>query len=203
VLSGFVRLLHPFMPHITEELWSLLGFGGETIQFAPVPSPAVPATKPEKISGARRKVAKIYDTIESGRNLRASSKVPSNKKARFILRPAGETGDGELPTILRLLNAEELKIDPLFQPEAGVPVAVTPLGELYLLLATADKSAERDRLDKEIARLEGELRTVEGKLSNASFVERAPAAVVEEHRKRKADFSDQLAQLRQARTAMD
>ena len=52
-------------------------------------------------------------------------------------------------------------------------------------------------------RLEGELRTVEAKLSNASFVERAPAAVVEEHRKRQADFSDQLAQLRQARAAMD
>ena len=82
-------------------------------------------------------------------------------------------------------------------------MAVTPLGELYLLLATGDKSAERERLDKEIARLEGEVRTVEAKLSNASFVERAPAAVVEEHRKRQADFSDQLAQLRQARAAMD
>ncbi|PYJ85992.1 MAG: hypothetical protein DME70_08745, partial [Verrucomicrobia bacterium] len=69
--------------------------------------------------------------------------------------------------------------------------------------ATGDKAAERERLDKEIARLEGELRTVEAKLSNASFVERAPAAVVEEHRKRKADFSEQLSQLRQARAAMD
>jgi valyl-tRNA synthetase len=203
VLSGFVRLLHPFMPHITEELWSLLGFGGETIQFAPLPSAAMPATKPETISAARQKAAKIYETIESGRNLRATSKVPSNKKARFILRPAGDIEDEELPTIARLLNAEELKIDPQFQPEAGVPVAVTALGELYLLLATADKSAERERLDKEIARLEGELRTVDAKLSNASFVERAPAAVVEEHRKRKADFTDQLAQLRQARAAMD
>jgi valyl-tRNA synthetase len=84
-----------------------------------------------------------------------------------------------------------------------VPVAVTPIGELYLVLATADKSAERERLDKEIARLEGEVRTVQAKLSNASFVERAPAAVVEEHRKRQTDFSDQLAQLRQARAAMD
>ncbi len=82
-------------------------------------------------------------------------------------------------------------------------MAVTPLGELYLLLSTADKPAERERLDKEIARLEGEVRTVEAKLSNASFVERAPPVVVEEHRKRQADFSDQLAQLRQARAAMD
>jgi valyl-tRNA synthetase len=67
----------------------------------------------------------------------------------------------------------------------------------------ADKAGERERLDKEIARLEGELRTVEAKLGNASFVERAPAAVVGEHRQRRTDFSDQLAQLRQAREAMD
>jgi valyl-tRNA synthetase len=80
---------------------------------------------------------------------------------------------------------------------------MTPLGELYLLIAGGDKSAERDRLDKEIARLENELRVVEAKLANASFVDKAPATVVEEHRQRKADFSEQLAQLRKARAAMD
>jgi valyl-tRNA synthetase len=206
VLSGFVRLLHPFMPHITEELWALLGFGGEketTIQFAESPTPALASTPPQTISDARQKTAKIYETIESGRNLRAAAKVPSNKKARFILRPVGKIESQEVPTITRLLNAEDLQVDAKFQPESGVPVAVTPLGELYLVLATADKSAERERLDKEIARLEAEVRTVDAKLSNASFVERAPTAVVEEHRKRQADFSDQLAQLRQARAAMD
>ena len=103
----------------------------------------------------------------------------------------------------RLLNAEELKVDSTFEAEAGVPVAVTPLGELFLIIGTTDKAAEAQRLDKEIARIEGELRTVGAKLSNASFVERAPAAVVEEHRKRKADFTEQLSQLRQARAAMD
>ena len=110
-LSGFVRLLHPFMPHITEELWSLLGFGGEkedTIQFSPLPTPALAATQQQAISGARHKTSKIYETIESGRNLRATAKVPSNKKARFILRPTGEIENQELPTIIRLLNAEDL-----------------------------------------------------------------------------------------------
>jgi valyl-tRNA synthetase len=203
VLSGFVRLLHPFMPHITEELWSLLGFGSDSIQFAAPPGPALGSLQPGLISGARAKVAKIYETIQTGRNLRATSRIPSNKKARFILRPAPEVEAQELPTIARLLNAEDLQLDPKYEPEAGVPVAVTPLGELYLEMAGGDKAAERDRLDKEIARLENELRTVEAKLSNASFVERAPAAVVQEHRQRKADFSDQLAQLRQARAAMD
>jgi valyl-tRNA synthetase len=203
VLSGFLRLLHPFMPHITEELWSLLGFGKDSIQFATPAEPALASIKPEAISAARKKVAKIYETIQTGRNLRATSRIPSNKKARFILRPTGKIEEKELATVARLLSAEDLKLEPTYEPEAGVPVAVTPLGELYLQMAGGDKSAERERLDKEIARLENELRTVDAKLSNASFVQRAPAAVVEEHRQRKADFSDQLAQLRQARAAMD
>lgn len=204
VLSGVLRLLHPFMPHITEELWSLLGFGeGSTIQFAQMPGPALEAVGQKAISKARQTVAGAYETIQAGRNLRASARVPSNKKANFILRPAAQIDEQVVPTISRLLNADEVKTDPKFAAEAGVPVAMTPLGELYLVLATADKAAERERLEKEIGRLESELRTVDAKLSNASFVERAPAAVVEEHRKRKTDFTDQLAQLRQARAAMD
>ena len=108
----------------------------------------------------------------------------------------------EQPTIAHLLNASELVIDPQFRRVAGMPIASTGAGELVLIVEI-DREAEAHRLDKEIARLEGEVRTVEAKLSNASFVERAPAAVVEEHRKRQTDFSDQLAQLRQARAAMD
>ncbi len=197
VLSGFLRLLHPFMPHITEELWSIFGFGGETIQFQPLPKSI------EIDPSGVEKVREIYDVVRAGRNLRAESRVPSNKKVSFVLRPSWPINESDVPTMARLMNAEELKVDSTFQAEAGVPVAVTPLGELHLIIATADKAAERDRLEKEIARLESELRTVDAKLSNASFVERAPAAVVEEHRKRKTDFSDQLSQLRQARAAMD
>jgi valyl-tRNA synthetase len=203
VLSGFLRLLHPFMPHITEELWSIFGFGGDTIQFAEVPAAALEGVSPQTIASTRTTVGAIYETIQMGRNLRAASRVPSNKKTNFVLRPAGSLDPKEIATIARLLNADEVKLDPQFRAEAGVPVAATPLGELHLIIAGADKAAERDRLDKEIARLENELRTVDAKLSNASFVHRAPAAVVEEHRKRKTDFSEQLSQLRQARAAMD
>ncbi|MFZ1219164.1 MAG: class I tRNA ligase family protein, partial [Chthoniobacterales bacterium] len=197
VLSGVLRLLHPFMPHITEELWAVFGFGAETIQFQPLPeSIEVDASGVEKLR-------QVYDVVRSGRNLRAESRVPSNKKASFVLRPSWPINERDVATMARLLNAEELKVDLTFQAEAGLPVAATPLGELHLIIATANRASERDRLDKEIARLENELRTVEAKLSNTSFVERAPAAVVEEHRKRKLDFSLQLAQLRLARAAMD
>lgn len=206
VLSGFLRLLHPFMPHITEELWSVFGFRtreeSPSIQFASWPEPALSSLAGDRIAQARNQVAKIYETVLAGRNLRATSKVPSNKKARFVIRTEKGADGNELPIVARLLNAEEIALEPEYQAEAGVPVAMTPLGQLYLLMSGADRSAERERLEKEVARVENELRTVEGKLANKSFVDKAPPAVVEEHRQRKADFSAQLTELKKARDAM-
>jgi len=104
----------------------------------------------------------------------------------------------ELPTISRLLNAEDLHADPLFTPPPGTPVASTIGGELFLMI-NVDAKAERERLTKEIAKLEEEVRTVDGKLKNKLFLDRAPAAVVEEHRQRKKAFSEQLAKVKSAR----
>src|SRR6266487_3558232 len=201
VLSAFLRLLHPFMPHITEELWSLLGFGKGSIQFAPLPE----RTRLDNVDVTRKRrvVSDIYETIQAGRNLRAEAKLQSNRKIRFILRTDDKSIFDEIPTIARLLNAEEVTLDPEYQAQAGNPVAVTPLGEIFLATSAADKAGERERLDKEIAKIESELRTVDAKLKNKSFVNRAPAAVVEEHRQRLKDFSVQLAKLKQAREALN
>jgi len=200
VLSTFLRLLHPFMPHITEELWSLLGFGKGSIQFAPLPE-RTPLDNVD-VADRRRVVSEIYQTVQAGRNLRAEAKLPSNRKIRFILRTDNKSLSDEIPTIARLLNAEELMLDPEYQPQAGNPVAVTPLGEIFLATSAGDKAGERERLNKEIAKIESELRTVGAKLENKSFVDRAPAAVVEDHRQRQKDFSAQLAKLKQAREAL-
>ena len=83
-----------------------------------------------------------------------------------------------------------------------MPVAVTPLGEIFLPIAAADQESERQRLDNEIAKTEAELRTVDAKLQNNAFVERAPAAVVEEHRRRLNDLTAQLTKLKQAREGL-
>jgi valyl-tRNA synthetase len=201
VLSATLRLLHPFMPHLTEELWSLMAFGKGSIQFA-TPPQKLALEGVNDVSGKRKLAGAIYDTVQVGRNLRSESKLRSNKKMRFILRTHDKTISTEIPTVTRLLTAEELVVDPHYLPPPGTPVAITPLGEIFLPVAVVDRERERERLDKEILKVESELRTVEAKLENRSFVDRAPAAVVEEHRQRLSAFTAELAKLKQAREAL-
>jgi len=201
VLSATLRLLHPFMPHLTEEMWSLLGLGKDSIQFAAPPEKLSLHAVPD-VEERRRLVSSIYETVQAGRNLRSASKLPSNKKIRFILRAHDKTISGQIPTLNRLLNAEEVALDSQYEAPAGTPVAVTPLGELFLAIAAGDQARERERLDTEIARISEEARSVETKLQNNSFVERAPAAVVEEHRRRLNDFNAQLTKLKHARESL-
>src|SRR5438067_2987045 len=202
VLSAILRLLHPFMPYITEELWSLLDFGKTSIQFA-LPPEKIRLDDVPELTGKRRLVSALYQTIQAGRNLRAESKLPSNRKIRFILRTDEKLISSQISTLTRLLNAEEVELDPKYQSPAGNPVAVTPLGEIFLTVAAADRAGERQRLDKEITRIEVKMRAVEEKLGNKSFVERAPAAIVEEHRQRLKAFSAQLEKLQHAREGLN
>src|SRR6184192_2241548 len=127
VLSAILRLLHPFMPHITEELWSLLGFGKTSIQFA-APVQKIALDDVADVPGKRELVSAIYQTVQTGRNLRAESKLQSNRTIGFILRSNEKLISEQLPAITRLLNAEEVKLDGEYQAPAGNPVAVTPLG---------------------------------------------------------------------------
>ena len=97
VLSATLRLLHPFMPHITEELWSLLGFGEASIQFA-APPQKIALDDVADVPGKRDCVSAIYETVRAGRNLRAESKLQSNRKIGFILRTEEKIILGQLPT---------------------------------------------------------------------------------------------------------
>jgi valyl-tRNA synthetase len=202
VLSAILRLLHPFMPHITEELWSLLDLGETSIQFA-LPPEKIRLDNVRDLTGKRQLVSAIYQTIQAGRNLRSECKLPSNRKIRFILRTDQKLISSQIPTLTRLLNAEEVELDSKYRAPAGNPVAVTPLGEIFLTVAAADREGERQRLDKEITKIEVEMRAVEEKLGNESFIDRAPAGVVEEHRQRLKGFSVQLEKLKHARKGLN
>jgi valyl-tRNA synthetase len=204
ILSAIIRLLHPFMPHLTEELWSLMGFAkgeNEFLDFAPLPQAM--AFDESVQATARTRAGAIYEMVEAGRNLRAEARVPSNQKAKFALRSSESWAKEESATMARLLNAETLEIDANFQPPSRSSLAPTKLGELFLIVGETDRAAERDRLDKEIAKLEAELKATEAKLANSSFIERAPKEVVEEHQRRRDDFSARLAKLRTARGSLD
>ena len=209
ILSHLLRLLHPFMPHITEELWERLGFAGPNhaagnlVIFAAFPTAsALPQT--EEIARVQEQVAAVYASTGAARNLRAEYRGPSSRKWNFILKPAVTWAEDQLPVLARLINAESVTVDAGYQAGAAVPRALTPMGEIYMPLdGLVDTSAELDRLKKEIAKVETELATVRKKLANDNFVSNAPGAVVQEHRQREIDWAGKLAQLTKMRESLE
>jgi valyl-tRNA synthetase len=208
VLSNLLRLLHPFMPHITEELWERMGFTGPNheegnlIMFAAYPTEAA-LPESDVITAVQALVTAVYASASAARNLRAEYRVPSSKKIIFILKPAVTWAQDQIPVFARLINAEVVSLEPAYQAGAAVPRALTPMGELYMPLdGLVDTSAELDRLTKEIARVDAELATVRKKLANENFVANAPAPVVEEHRQRETAWAEKLAQLTRMRESL-
>jgi valyl-tRNA synthetase len=196
VLSAALRLLHPFMPHITEELWSLLGFGKDSIQLAAPPEKI--ALVDVDVTAARRAASGVYDAVEKARNIRVESGTPPNEKIRVFIDSADPALRTELPTIARLTNAEEVIIG-----RSSGYSGYSAAGMVIVQRAHVDKATERERLHKQISECEAQLRATDAKLKSKSFVDRAPAAVVKEHRQRLKDLSAQLAKLKQAREALN
>ncbi len=199
VLSNTLRLMHPFLPFITEDLWHGLGYnadlpadqGGRTIMLARWPKPF---SSDEKAhygldETAAALAAAKYELITKGRNWRREFNLPAGKKLTFILKPAGDLPSHEVEVIRLLLNAEAVTLDPAYVAPKGTPSALSPLGELFLPLAgVVDVAAEQARLTKEIVKSVGEIEKVQAKLSNADFVRKVPPAVLAEHQARLADW---------------
>ena len=199
VLGSLLRLFHPFLPFISEELWHGMGFhqdlpedrGGNTLLSASWPKPF---TAEEReyfgLDDAADRVAQAkYDLITLGRGLRRDCKIDPAKRVKFVLRPSGELQAAEAEVIRLLLNAETLDVTPGFAPPKGTPMAANVLGELFLPLeGLVDVAAERVRLGKELEKVRAEIGKVEAKLSNPAFTEKVPAKVLEEHRQRLLDW---------------
>jgi valyl-tRNA synthetase len=196
-LETALRLLHPISPFITEELWQkvapLAGKSGDTIMLAPYPK-----SQPEKIDeAAERDMAVLKEWTVAARNLRAEAKIPPSEKVPLYATAAPQVADVEatLAAVQALARLTSITRGDVL-PASTAPVAV--VGQARIMLhKEVDPAAERERLAKEAARLEGEIARAKGKLGNASFVGRAPAAVVEQERMRLAGFEATLASVRE------
>jgi valyl-tRNA synthetase len=177
VLSRVLRLLHPFAPFVTEELWCELGFGA-SIQFEPWPAATFWS---EENSPMTIRARDLYATADLGRSLRGELGLPSNQKIPFYLSQSGAALPPDLKVVLEtLLNASELH---LAQPENPGPKAFTPLGELYLPgSGLVDPALEIERLKKELAKVTKDLEQTRKKLGDANMLAKAPPAKVEEWR---------------------
>jgi valyl-tRNA synthetase len=197
VLETALRLAHPLIPFITEELWQkvapLAGKTGKTIMLQ-----RYPKSQPEKIDPrAEADVAVLKEWTVAARNLRTEAKIPPGE--RVMLYRTADPAVSDLASATRAIVALARlsgfeKRDPL--PDSPSPVAVVG-GARIMLYKEVDPARERERLSKESARLEGEIVKAKAKLGNASFVERAPAQVVAQERARVATFEADLAKLRE------
>ncbi len=203
VLEAALRLAHPIIPFITEELWqkvSVLAGRRSTSEETSVMIQPYPKSDPAKIDAtADADVALLKQLTDAARNLRGEMNLsPAVKVPLGVSGPADKV-EAFAPYLAALARLSEVRhVADFTRAAQGSAAPVAVVGDFHLtLVIEVDVAAERERLGKEIARLEGEILKAEGKLSNESFVARAPAAVVAQERERLAGFSGTLAKVRE------
>jgi valyl-tRNA synthetase len=193
VLEAILRLAHPIIPFITEELWQrvapLAGATAESIMLASYPTPEDAKLDPQ----AEARMSLLKEVINACRQLRTEMALSPGQRVPLIAQGDATTLLEFAPYLKFLARLSEVTVaDEL--PKADAPVAIA--SDLKLMLKIeVDRAAERSRLANEIERLEKEIARAESKLANASFVEKAPANVVEQERERLASFSATLQKL--------
>lgn len=193
VLETILRLAHPIMPFITEEIWQTIGpMSGRT--GASIMLQAYPKAQPGKIDEADEAwVALLKQAVDACRSLRGEMGISPAARVPLIAAGDAEKLAKYAPYLKALAKLEDVAIVTDL-PEADAPVMLVDDFKL-MLKVEIDVAAEKERLGKEIARLENEINKANAKLGNESFVARAPAAVVEQEKARVAEFSANLEKL--------
>ena len=196
VLVNAMKLLHPYMPFVTEEIYRHLINDDESIMISAWPQYDEKLDFPE----AQKEMQLIMDAIKAVRNVKAEMNVPASRKNKLIF--VTDAANGEVLSkgerlFERLAGASQIAVQ---HDKAGISAdavaAVIPGAEIYIPLEDlVDIEKEIERLEKEKANLEKELERVENKLNNAGFVAKAPANVVEEERAKKVKYTEMYEKL--------
>jgi valyl-tRNA synthetase len=193
VLETILRLVHPIMPFITEEIWATIGpISGRT--GPSIMLEAYPILQPNKLDDVSEAwVVQLKQAVDACRSLRGEMGISPASRVPLIASGNAEHLSAYAPYLKVLAKLEEVTIVAEL-PEADAPVMLVNDFKL-MLKVEIDVAAEKERLSKEISRLQGEIGKANSKLNNESFVARAPAAVVEQEKLRVAEFSSNLDKL--------
>ncbi|SBS38642.1 Valine--tRNA ligase [Marinomonas spartinae] len=208
VLEAFLRLAHPMMPFLTEEIWQrvapLAGVEGETIMLASYPE----AEEAKKDAQSEADVEWLKGVIEGVRNIRGEMNIAPSKPLDVLFRNGSEQDKARLEANLAFLQ-KLAKLETITWLNAGdeAPMSATALvGDMEVLVPMAgliDKDAEIARLQKEIDKATKDLERIEGKLSNESFVAKAPEAVVAKERAKCDDLKLVVSKLEEQKASIE
>ncbi|MBN1269267.1 MAG: valine--tRNA ligase [Kiritimatiellae bacterium] len=204
VFSNALRLLHPLMPFVTEELWQGMGYDrlAESILIAPWPT----ALEEDELEhwGVNRAVAAYvdakHDLIRVARTLKADCGLPPKQQVDFIIRPAARQHADQLAadtsSIASLLRAGAIRIEPEFHPPKAMPSGVTLLGTIFMPIeGLIDIAQEVTRLSGQMEKVAGDLDRVTRKLGNLDFISKAPPEVVAFQEARKKELLERSEKL--------
>ncbi|MGB2403654.1 MAG: valine--tRNA ligase, partial [Akkermansiaceae bacterium] len=202
VMSRYLQLLHPYMPHITEELSIRMSYVAEGEFVMQKVYPAKPLLEAEHVSESSSQAEAVYTAAGRMRNLKAEYNVATRKDVKFIIIKSKPWLADEAD-VLGLLAGGEVEIINDYVAAKGTPAAVTDIGEVYMPLeGLIDVEAEKARLHKEIIKVEVEVKKCDSKLGNKAFVDKAPADLVEREKARRDEWSQKLQQLEEMHASL-
>ncbi len=189
VMSNTLKLLHPFMPFITEEIWQTLPHDGESIMISEWPT----FSSKLEFKADETEMERVMTAIKAVRNRRSEMNVAPSKKAKVIIDTAfTDTFKNGADFFTRLASASEVDIIPGYEDDTAVTI-ITADAKIYIPMdELVDFKAELERLNKEKAGVQKDIDFIMNKLNNANFVAKAPANLVEEQREKLQKYTEKM-----------